>query len=125
MATMSWPLPITAPGDGIRITHQTASKTPAPAQIHATSKPATASVPPYAELGIFGSGDDAIGAWAGLKQLNATLLAGYQPTVTLVTTHGDPAWHLRAVGFTGPADADRFCTQMRIASQGCTIGSSP
>jgi hypothetical protein len=107
------------------MTQHATLKAPAPVQAHALTRPGKANAPSYAQLGIFSSGNEAIGAWIALTQLNATLLMGYQPTVTLVTTNGDPAWSLRAVGFAGPADANRFCNQLRIARQGCTIGSSP
>jgi Flp pilus assembly protein TadD len=135
MASPAWPLPteseIVKPGarhpsrsvkQAVPISASVTVPLPASQAVPVAATPAAAAS--FANLGAFKSGEDAIAAWVTLTQLNATVLIGHEPRVTLVTTKGHPAWWLHAIDFVAPAAAEQFCADLRIIGQTCSTGSS-
>ncbi|MBS0644265.1 MAG: tetratricopeptide repeat protein [Proteobacteria bacterium] len=100
-------------------------ETPRSAMPTATRASATGNGTPYVQIGVYNSGEDAIVNWVALTQKAGALLIDRQPTVTLDTLNGRPAWLLRTVGFANQAEANRFCLQLKVAGQRCLTGSTP
>ncbi|MFO1028563.1 MAG: tetratricopeptide repeat protein [Acetobacteraceae bacterium] len=100
-------------------------ETPRSAMPTATRASATGNGTPYVQIGVYNSSEDAIVNWVALTQKAGALLIDRQPTVTLDTLNGRPAWLLRTIGFANQAEANRFCLQLKVAGQRCLTGSTP
>jgi outer membrane protein, multidrug efflux system len=103
---------------------------PAPAATVATAEPAPVSVTPtavpggwQAAMGVYANEASAAAEWARLTSRNPRLTRGLHPVYVTATRQKDGAniIILRAAGFGGPNEAERFCDAVRVGERSCSV----
>jgi outer membrane protein, multidrug efflux system len=118
------PAPVSAPAPAptpITVMEPAPAATAEPAPVSVT--PSAATQGPQAAMGVYANEASAVAEWARLTSRNPRLTRGLHPIYVTATRQKDGASLiiLRAAGFGGANEAERFCDAVRVGDRSCSV----